>query len=600
MVDDNTMLEKIKSLSLEIEELKNRVAVLEDVFCKEEVPVNNHATDIPVVTAASINVQKNPVKTEIPNQVRPSGSPNLIKENLANKFNETGLENIIGGTWLNRIGIIVIFFGAAYFLKYSFDNKWIGELARIIIGYISGIALIACSELVLRRKYSYFAQGFTGGGIGIIYLTTFAAVNFYHLMYPSVAFAVMVFTAFSGGILAVHNDGYSIAVLSALGGFLTPFLIGSTEARPLLLLSYIAALNLAVLYLAYNKNWRSLNLLAFFSTALVYTVYHFNAYSVADKNLWLNQVFLTIYFIIFGTLSFFYNIRHNEKTSARDIALLLLNAAFFYISASNNLDNVNEDWLDLLAVTLALVYMALAVFLHKRKLGDRLLFLTILGTGIAFATIAVPLLFDQNWTYPAWATEALVLVYAGIKGGNIWVRRAGLILLSLVGLEVFTRYPYFLKSPFPVLNHYSITACLATIGFYFVAHMYFHRPEMTEKERFKVWPAAIIATVLAIKEISWEVTNFLDYFNINFSYNFSVSMAWVLFAVFLLLLGMKKDIKGFRYISLSLFGLTTVKVMLFDLSGLAMIYRVLILFIVGIVLVGVSFVYQKRDRTGGD
>ena len=592
MPDENLLLEKIEQLTFELEELKNRVTVLESISEKKELPESRRMLDYPV--------QKSPVKDYAPKHTKPISLPMKLKDDIANKFNKTGLENIIGGTWLNRIGIIVIFFGVAYFLKYSFENNWISELGRIIIGYIAGTAVMALSDLVLRRNYPYFAQGITGGGIGIIYLTTFAAVNFYHLLNPSVAFGILVFTAFSGGILAVHHNGYSIAVLAAAGGFLTPFLIGSTEARPLILLSYIAVLDLAVLYLAYYKNWRSLNLLGFFSTALVYTIYHFNSYSTAVNNLWLNQTFLTLYFIIFGTLAFFYNVRHNEKTSTRDVALILLNAAFFYISAGNNLDYANKDWVDGLAVTLAVVYLTLAYTLHKRKLGDQLLFFTMLGTGIAFITIAIPLLFNQNWTYTAWVTEAIVLLYAGIKGENIWVRRAGLALLSFVSLGVFTEYPYFSKPPIPILNYYSITACLSTIGFYFVAHMYYHGAEITEKERIKVWPAAVIGTILAVKEISWEVTNFIDYFKLPYSYNFAISLAWVLFAVFLMLLGMKKDIKGFRYISLSLFGLTTLKVMLFDLSGLAMIYRVLILFIVGIVLVGVSFIYQRRDRTGGD
>ena len=39
------------------------------------------------------------------------------------------LEGTIGKLWLNRIGIVAILIGVAYFLKYAFDSGWIGTAA---------------------------------------------------------------------------------------------------------------------------------------------------------------------------------------------------------------------------------------------------------------------------------------------------------------------------------------------------------------------------------------------------------------------------------------------------------------------------------------
>ena len=44
------------------------------------------------------------------------------------------LENLIGGHWLNRIGILAVFIGISFFLKYAFDNNWIGPSGRVAIG----------------------------------------------------------------------------------------------------------------------------------------------------------------------------------------------------------------------------------------------------------------------------------------------------------------------------------------------------------------------------------------------------------------------------------------------------------------------------------
>ena len=44
------------------------------------------------------------------------------------------LESRIGGSWLNRAGGVAILFGVSYFLKYAFENAWIGPRARVILG----------------------------------------------------------------------------------------------------------------------------------------------------------------------------------------------------------------------------------------------------------------------------------------------------------------------------------------------------------------------------------------------------------------------------------------------------------------------------------
>ena len=48
------------------------------------------------------------------------------------------LEGTIGKLWLNRIGIVAILIGVAYFLKYAFDSGWMVPGGRVAIGLIAG------------------------------------------------------------------------------------------------------------------------------------------------------------------------------------------------------------------------------------------------------------------------------------------------------------------------------------------------------------------------------------------------------------------------------------------------------------------------------
>lgn len=575
--DNRELQEQLEALASEVHSLKERVALLEARQSTAQVTA-------PAKSSSERTTKKS--------WERVAGHSQVMK----NKLTKEGLESIIGGKLLNRLGILVLLFGLGYFLKYSFDNQWIGELGRVVIGYLGGLGLLVAGDLVMRKQYRIFSQGLTGGGLAALYVTTFAATNFYHLLGSGTAFVLLVLTATAGGLLAVRQNAYGVAVLTTLGGFLSPFLIGSEEANALGLLGYVAVLDLAVLYLAHHKQWRSLNTLSFLGTSLVYTLYS-QTTTATEQSIWLNQAFLVLYFSIFGTLAFWHNIRHKKITEARDVWLLVLNAAFFFLSTADNIDRLYADWLGILALLMALLYLLLALTLQKKKLGDTLLMMALLGTGLAFVTIAIPLQLDEERVVSsAWLVEAMALIYGGLRGGNRWVRRAGVALMLMVSLSVHLDIPYFEQPLLPILNFYSVSCILGVLGFFFVAHFYYQQTLITDRERKLVWPAAVLGTVLAIKHIAWEVANGLQYLKLDYSVNFSVSLAWLAFAVFLMLLGLWRNLRGFRYLALALFCSTTAKVMLVDLIGLAMVFRVLILMIVGVILVGVSFIYLRREK----
>ena len=53
-------------------------------------------------------------------------------------FNAYQLESIIGRRWVGWVAVLLILFATAFFLKYAFDNRWIGELGRVSIGITFG------------------------------------------------------------------------------------------------------------------------------------------------------------------------------------------------------------------------------------------------------------------------------------------------------------------------------------------------------------------------------------------------------------------------------------------------------------------------------
>lgn len=547
-----------------------------------------------------------------PGSREPAGTRSAMAEKWE-ALQREGLENLIGGRLLNRIGIIVLMFAVAYFLKYSFDNNWIGPAGRIIIGYCAGIAFLAFGHYLMSKDYHYFSQGFSGGAIGIIYLCTFFAVGSYHLIGPYPAFGILVTTALAGGILSVRQSAYGVAFLAAMGGFLAPFLIGRAEPNTLGLFAYISILNLGVLFLARYKNWRSLNIIAFVATIAVYIAYQASLPWDWPDETWLFQGYATLFFLIFGALAFYYNAIHKETTRVADVFLAVLNAFAYFIASYANLDVQYHDLLGPLAIVLAAFYLGISWFLKRQGQGDALLHITLLGTGLAFVTAAIPLQLNEEWIYSAWLVEAVMVIFGGIRGRKPGLRTIGLLFLLLVSVIVFADSPHYmdyyysdyaavyydLPHPFvlkPVFNYYFLSMLLAALAAVFAAFLYHTSEGLYKLERHLAWPLAIIGTIFALAALSTEVAYTIRYLGSSLSAEFAVSTSWVILAILVMALGMIRENKGIRFLALGLFGLVTAKVMLFDLSNLLIIFRVLILLIVGAILVAVSFVYQRKSK----
>ena len=114
------------------------------------------------------------------------------------------LESRIGSQWFNRIGILAVLIGMAWFLKMAIDNHWIGPLGRVLIGLVAGAALIAWSERFRRGGYAAFSYSLKAIGSGTLYLSAVGGF----LALPPAAFRSRVCS---------HDPGHRIQRIHGLG-----------------------------------------------------------------------------------------------------------------------------------------------------------------------------------------------------------------------------------------------------------------------------------------------------------------------------------------------------------------------------------------------
>src|SRR5215471_2750820 len=212
------------------------------------------------------------------------------------------LEGKIGKVWVSRIGIVAILFGVAWFIKYAFDNNWIGAAGRVTIGVIAGIAVILWSERFRDKGYAAFSYSLKGLGIGILYLAFWAASQYFHppLIPVQVSFVAMTVVTAVTVILALKQDAEILVVFALIGGFTTPAALSTGENHEIILFSYVALLDLAILVTSIYKPWRRLMWGSFIGTIVMYVGWSARYYSSSQRNV--TVAFAALFAAIFASI----------------------------------------------------------------------------------------------------------------------------------------------------------------------------------------------------------------------------------------------------------------------------------------------------------
>ncbi|MCL4442282.1 MAG: DUF2339 domain-containing protein [Firmicutes bacterium] len=415
-----------------------------------------------------------------------SGSGHKPESGLAAEL----MEARIGGTWLNRIGIVAFIFGLGFFLKYSFDNNWIGQTGRIAIGILAGLCLLAGGEIGQRKGYKIFSQGLTGGGIAALYFAIFAAFSFYHLIGQITALGIMTLITLTAVMLALRYDSYAIALLGIIGGFLTPFFLSTGKPNEVGLFSYIALLDCGILALAYFKQWRSINIISFVFTLAILALWVISPY--ARDPVWTNQIFYIVFFAIFACLAIFYNMVHRVRTKPDDLTMIIANATAFFVLSYLNLQPHYDRYIGFLAFAMAVLYFIMGYLAWARNREDRFLVLSLWGISVVFLTITMPLQLHGKWITVAWAVESAVLLWVGCYNKSLATRRAawGVLGIALWRLladgQIFLLY-YYLKPFRPFLNLHMLPFAASIISVFVMARFYYRYRETVRETEKSLW-----------------------------------------------------------------------------------------------------------------
>lgn len=489
---------EIKQLENELAELKRQsnfssVSATNTVKTPAEKPAERPA-EKPIERPTETPAEKT---TETPVITAPSTpKPQFSLPTINRPKQPSDLEKIIGESWINKIGILIVIIGVAIGAKYSIENELISPLTRIILGYLVGIGLLGFG-IKLKPKFEGYSAVLVSGSISIFYFITYFAYSFYNLIPQILTFVMMlIFTVFTV-FAAIKYNRVVIAHIGLIGAYAVPFLLSSGSGRVDILFSYMLIINLGILFISIKRDWKTLHYSAFFFTWLIYGSWF------ADKSFYsslqgyeaLGTGFATAFFLIFYGVSLFNNIISKEKLDLINVVLILLNS-FIYFGFGYGIFNSNtklDTYLGLFTLFNAVIHFVVLFFIKSKKLADSTLFYSTLGMVFTFITIAIPIQLDGSWVTLLWIAQGTILFWIG-KTKNIPIYEKislpilGLSFLSL--LEDWSFYRYANNGDIRAFwNINFLTGILAILGYGFVVYLSRKHAETEENQKFSPFNA---------------------------------------------------------------------------------------------------------------
>jgi uncharacterized membrane protein len=513
-----------------------------------------------------------------------------------------GAELQVGQQWLLITGVAITVLGIGFFLKYAFDQNWVGPGGRVVLGYLAAAAFCSVGDVFRRRPgVAVFGLYLTGGGLATLYLTTYAAFELYALLSQGSAFGFMVLVTILACLLALVYDTQWLAVLGLAGGFLTPVILSTGQSAQFVLMSYMVVLNGGILSIAVWKRWQILNTLGFICTWLLFTRWFVNYYTVAV--FWRTFVFLYLFFLIYAFVPFFSSVIHTSREHLTGLLLAGLNTLVTFVYAYGMVRTyASLPAVGIVALAYAGLFFGMASLLHRRHSEN--LEPLLLAEGLVFLILAVPMFVSGHWITICWSVQAMVVLWAGLRLHHRWLCYGALGLL-LLAVGKFVVYDY--GEVFALrLETFAYTRDFAehllqrwsTMVFVLGALLYSAHMLRTAEPGLVAWQPSITTwlygafAVLLFCVLTLEVSAYC-YARAPQARFAAISVLWTLYAIALMLLGFRYQQARLRLVSLGLFGVTILKVFLVDMARVSTPLRIVSFVVLGLMLIGASYLYYR-------
>jgi uncharacterized membrane protein len=531
------------------------------------------------------------------------------------RVKEREWEQILGGNWLARIGVLALIIGIGFFLKYAFDTNWIGPAARVTLGVIAGLIMLWLGYY-WRKRYPIMTRVLSGGGIAVLYLAIFASFATYHLVSIYVAVVLLLIISGISTALALRYNSMALAIIGIFGAFFAPYILGAfsdrgtgvdTRSQAIQLLIYIIVVDLGILLLSTFRNWRWFTLLALACSLITYGFWYREFDNLVS--LAVAEIGITVIFLSFVGATSLFHIVWRRIPQAFDYLLMSFTAAAYAGISLGLMWDTFRVWMGGFVLLLAIFYGLLAYLANKRSAGNTRLSGFSLAIALIFLTIAIPVQFrDHATTTIAWAIETVAFAWLSFILKTPLLRYCSYaVFTAMVWRMLIFDTTVEIATFKPVINARFLAFIIGIAATYFTVFTLWRRRDTIIGEWRVAAPILlIVASFLSIWIISFEVWQSFSKSLITAdrasreglqnAQNLSLTAVLAIYAVAGLIIGIWKKWRYVRLGSLALLVVPIIKVFVYDVFNLETSYRIGAFVGLGLLLLASAYLYQRYSK----
>jgi uncharacterized membrane protein len=372
-----------------------------------------------------------PADTPVPPPPPPRFATVGPASSLADRLKSSlDVEEMLGVNWLNKLGIVILVLGVAFFLAYQL--KTLGPAGKVLVGIVTaGVMLGAGIWFDRKERYRILARAGIGGGWALLFFTTYAM---YHVpaaqILSSQPVDLVLMLAVAAAMVA-HTLRYRSQVVTGLA-FLLAFLTVTISHSNVYSLSAGAVLAAGLVVIVGHMQWFELEVFGILASYL-------------NHYLWLRPIIepmhgkhhpfpefaasaaiLALYWLIFR-VSYVWR-KPSEEQERISTAAALLNTAL--LLALFKYQSAHPEWAFWALLAIGAIETLLGQLPVTRQ--RRTAFIVLSTLGVVLLIAAFPFRYSGMRLSVLWLMQAEALLLIGVWTKEIVFRRLGMLAALLV------------------------------------------------------------------------------------------------------------------------------------------------------------------------
>ncbi|WP_061249949.1 DUF2339 domain-containing protein [Leptospira alstonii] len=567
---------------MEIEKIQKRLDELEQeiVSLKKEILTHTH--------------KETKQETDSHANSQPIESAATIEKSRSREW-----ELFWGGNLLGKFGLVSILLASVWLIKFAFDNRWVNESGRILIGLSIGFGVCFAGLRLAVKRYRVLPESVLGTGFSIVYLSLFGAYYYYDLFSLSETFLYLVLLGVFSSGLAYWIRKEILYIFALVGSVFSPVLISQGENSYRFLFSYLIFLNILLFLISRKVSWI---VSSFLLLTANFVLYYLWAIENAKRSgflipfLFINATYLLF---VYGKVFFFPKLSQRNENSGGVFpkwnwifypVFLVLNSLCFgytgYFQLREFYPNLSPHFM-----LFGAVLFSLWILLSRKKsevfsASERVIFETIhlyLLLGFTFAALSD--FSEGSWLTFSWIAFAGVVSLLSSNSGNVQIRTlsVGFWIAALLKL-------YFFNSMDDVNRWFLFNERFAL---YFLASVFLFgtyyiqkNKNSSEFDRGFIYMGIFTLIIGTLADVYHTVHN-EHYRNLGYSYVLAFYASLFLFT------GFKYSFKSLRIAGALVSMILVGKLYFYDIWTMSKIVRIIAGFTLGLGFILISVYYQK-------